>query len=47
MPQPASFLMEQKLELRPKWEKVCGDIEAHINDPKYSKALDEFIRLTS
>ena len=39
--------MKQELKLKYKWEKVCHDIEEHIKDPEYAKALDEFIRLTS
>ena len=39
--------MKQELKLKPSWKKVCHDIEEHIKDPKYAKALEEFIRLTS
>ena len=39
--------MKQELKLQSRWEKVCQDIEEHIKDPKYVKALEEFIRLTS
>ncbi len=39
--------MEQKLEMKPNWERVCEDIEEHMKDPEYKKALEDFIRLTS
>ena len=39
--------MRQELKLQSKWEKVCNDIEEHMKDPKYVKALKDFIRLTS
>ena len=39
--------MEQETKLKPKWQKVCDEIEEHMKNPKYAKALDEFIRLTS
>ena len=39
--------MKQELKLQPKWEKVCRDIEEHMKDPKYVKALEEFIRHTT
>ena len=39
--------MEQKIKLQSNWERVCNEIEEHIKDPKYAKALDEFISLTS
>ena len=39
--------MKQELKLKSSWEKVCHDIEEHIKDPKYAKALEDFIRLTS
>ena len=39
--------MKQELKLKSSWEKVCHDIEQHVKDTKYAKALDEFIRLTS
>ena len=39
--------MKQELKLKQDWEKVCRDIEEHIKDPEYAKALEEFIRFTS
>ena len=39
--------MKRELKLKPEWEKVCLEIEEHMKDPKYTKALKEFIRLTS
>ena len=44
---PIHWLMEQKIELKPNWEKICNDIEEHMKDPEYVKALDKFISLTS
>jgi len=40
-------IMEQELKLKPRWDKVCHEIEEHIKDPKYARALEEFIRATS
>jgi len=39
--------MEQELKLKYKWEKACKDIEEHMKDPEYRKALREFIKITS
>ena len=39
--------MEQELKLKYKWEKACKDIEEHMKDPEYAKALEEFIRITT
>ena len=39
--------MRQVLKLKHDWERVCSDIEEHMKDPEYVKALKEFIRATS
>ena len=41
------MIMRQVLKLKQDWKKACQDIEEHIKDPGYARALDEFIKVTS
>ena len=41
------LVMKQELKLQADWKKVCEQIEEHMKDSKYVKALEEFIRATS